>query len=78
MALTLTNLDSETRSFITQEILADIAAGKLYISARLSLPEYKVTLKSSSWPLNNMTILGLQLNSRGSLTLRKTETSKAR
>ncbi|MBE2887367.1 hypothetical protein [Geobacter anodireducens] len=36
MALTLTNLDSETRSFITQEILADIAAGKLYISARLS------------------------------------------
>lgn len=36
MALTLLNLDTETRNFQLREILADIEAGTLYISKRLN------------------------------------------
>lgn len=36
MALSLSNLDTETRSFITQEILDDISKNQLYISPRLN------------------------------------------
>lgn len=36
MALTLANLDTETRKFIIQEILDNISAGTLYISPRLN------------------------------------------
>jgi hypothetical protein len=36
MALNLANLDSETRGYMKQEIISDIAAGTLYISPRLN------------------------------------------
>lgn len=36
MALTLANLDTETRSFMTQEIISDIAKNRLYTSNRLN------------------------------------------
>jgi hypothetical protein len=36
MALNLVNLDSKTRSLMLEEIVGDIAAGKLYYSPRLS------------------------------------------